>query len=198
MVMKRALDKWVGIGVGAALLVFGSAAIAGPTSEWNYIGDFQAAVSTEGLATKHFESATGLGTNFDSASWNGATSTASTLTLDAQTAAATDTNSDVRRRALAASSDAGNSSPVVGSTASLDLTLWNFINSVRAQQTNNQFIQLKTAATNIDITLNDIPAPVPLPQASWLFAGGLAALVIARRIARRTRAGTTSTTFVAA
>ena len=194
MDMKRTLNKWVDFAVGVGLLALGSTAIAGPTSEWRYIGDFQAATSHDGLATKHFESATGLATNFGASTWNDGSSAASSsaLTLDAQTAAATDASSastDSLRRALSATTDTGSTAAVVGSPASVQLTLWNFVDNIRAQQTANQFVQLRTAAANIDYTLNDAPAPVPLPRAFWLFAGGLQVLSIARRFLRRARTG---------
>ncbi len=201
MDMMRALNKWIGIGVGVGLLAFGSAASAGPTSEWHDIGEFQQAVPHDGFATKRFESAAGLATNFGASAWDEGSSEAatSTLTLDAQTAAATESSTDERRRVLASASisDTSTTSVVAGSPASVQLTLWNFINNIRAQQTNNQFVQLQTAAANIDFTINNIAA-VPLPRAFWLFAGGIAALAIARRFARRARAGDAARALVAA
>ncbi len=181
------------LAIAAVLMALGSAAIASPTSEWHYIGEFQSAVSTSGLATGPFQDTAGLGTRFDASSWDAGsaasrTSNASALTLDAQTtAAATDASTaaaDERRRALASSTNASNTSPVTGSPAALELTLWNFINSIRAQQVSNPFVQLQTASANIDYTINSVPAPVPLPPALWLFAGGLAALAIGRFLVR--------------
>ena len=178
------------LAIAAALMALGSAAIASPTSEWHYIGEFQPATSTTGLATGPFQNTSSLGTSFDSSSWDGAsassrTSSVSALTLAAQTAAAaTDASTasaNERRHALASSA---NTSPVVGSPAALELTLWNFINSIRAQQVSNPFVQLQTASANIDYTINAVPAPVPLPPALWLFAGGLAALAIGRFLVR--------------
>lgn len=175
--------------VALALMAAASAAIAGPASEWQYIGEFQPATSNSGLATGSFQSTAGLGTHFDSSSWSGrASSTAtsrSVLSLDAQTAAAADASAvavDERRHALAS---VANASPVVGSPASLELTLLNFINSIRAQQVGNPFVQLQTAAENIDITINDVPAPVPLPTGFWLFAAGLAAALVTRIFIRK-------------
>jgi hypothetical protein len=180
--MNRSSTKQFAI--AAALTALGSAALASPTSEWRYIGDFQPAASNAGLASGGFQNANGLGTNFDASSWNGNGTGSSALTLDAQTSAASADASaaatDERRRALSSSSD----SPAVGSTASVELTLWNFVNSIRAQQAGNPFVQLQTAASNIDWTINSVPAPVPLPPAAWLFAGGLAALAIGRVVAR--------------
>ena len=177
--------------VATALMALASAALASPTSEWHYIGDFQPAASKTGLATSAFQNTAGLGTNFDSSSWDGGSShaaQASALTLDAQTdAAASDASSasaDERRRALSSSVDTSNTSPVVGSPAALELTLWNFINSIRAQQVSNPFVQLQTTSANIDLTINSVPAPVPLPPALWLFGGGLVALVIVRFLLR--------------
>ena len=165
--------------VALALMAAASAAIAGPASEWQYIGDFQPATSKAGLSTGSFQSTAGLGTHFDSSSWSSRPSTpASVLSLDAQTAAVA---VDERRHVLASVASV---SPVVGSPASLELTLLNFINSIRAQQVGNPFVQLQTAATNIDITINDVPAPVPLPTAFWLFAAGLAAALAVRLAAR--------------
>ena len=179
------------LAVAVALMAFGSSALASPTSEWQYIGDFQAATSKAGLATNAFQSAAGLGTHFDSSSWDAGASharSASALTLDAQTAAAASdastASADERRRALSNAVDTSNTSPVVGSPAALELTLWNFINSIRAQQVSNPFVQLQTASANIDYTINSVPAPVPLPPALWLFAGGLAALAIGRFLLR--------------
>ncbi len=194
---NRSLNRRVEVAIAAVLLASGSTALAGPTSEWRYIGDFQAALPASGLATGPFQSTAGLGSNFDSSSWNGGSASAkaasvSTLTLDAQTAAATDASTasaDTRRHALASSLATSNTAPVIGSPAALDLTLWNFIANIRAQQAGNPFIQLRTNAANIDYTLNDVPAPVPLPPTFWLFAGGLGALSLARLFARRKGAG---------
>ena len=189
--MNRSLNKQ--FAVAAALAALASSALASPTSEWHYIGDFQSATSKTGLATGPFQNTAGLGTHFDASSWDGGSASAqagnaSALTLDAQTAAAasdaSSASADERRRALASSADSSNTSPVVGSPAALELTLWNFINSIRAQQVSNPFVQLQTASANIDFTLNAVPAPVPLPPTSWLFAGGLAALSIARFLVR--------------
>ena len=180
--MNRSSKKQVAIAL--ALMAVASAAIAGPTSEWQYIGEFQPATSNAGLATGPFQNTAGRGTHCDASSWSsGISSTAtnrSVLSLDAQTAAAADDS----RRALAS---VASSAPVVGSPASLELTLLNFIDSIRAQQVSNPFVQLQTASANIDYTINDVPAPVPLPPASWLFAAGLAALSIGR-LARRGKA----------
>jgi hypothetical protein len=191
--MMRRLNMQVEWTVAAVLLVLASAANAGPTSEWRYIDEFQPAVSTAGLATTRFQAAGGLGASFDTSSWNRGTGSAadastSLLTLDAQTAAAstaqTSVGSDGRMRVLAASSTPSNTSPVVGSPAALDLTLWNFIRNIRAQQLGNPFTTLQTSSANIDYTLNAVPAPVPLPPASWLFAAGIAALVGGRLLLR--------------
>ncbi len=190
--------------MAVGLLGAASAAYAGPASEWRYIGEFQPAAATTGLATVPFQSAGGLGTKFDAAPWSGdsgSARTASALTLDAQTAAATDASTvsaDTRLHALATSSTASNTSPVTGSPAALDLTLWNFITNIRSQQASNPFVQLRTNAANIDYTLNDVPAPVPIPPAFWLFAGGLAVLVGARRFMRRTGTRNTARMLVAA
>lgn len=179
------------LAVAAALGALASSALAGPTSEWRYIGEFQPEASTAGLATGPFQSAAGLGTHFDASSWDGGSAAsprtrASALTLDAQTAAAaTDASvaaADERRHALDSSMVAR--SPVVGSPAAVELTLWNFINSIRAQQVGNAFVQLQATAANIDYTINGVPAPVPLPPAQWLFAGGLAVLTLARLLVR--------------
>ena len=193
MPMIRKLNKHVRCGAAVVAMTACATAFAGPTSEWRYIGDFQAAASTKGLATGRFESASGLGTRFDSSAWNSGSSAAaaggdSALTLAAQTAAASAdagiAPSNERRRALSASTLASTSSPVTGSPAAVDLTLWNFIANIRAQQVSNPFVQLRTNAENIDITLNDLPPPVPIPPAFWLFGAGLAALLVARSLAR--------------
>ena len=187
--MNRRLNKRAQAGLAIALMVAGSAAVAGPTSEWRYIGDFQSPVSTAGLATAPFQSAAGLGTNFGSSEWSsGSSSSASALTLDAQTAAASsDASSGQRMRVLSASTPVSNTSPVVGSPAALELTLWNFIANIRAQQVSNPFVQLQTSAANIDLTINNVPAAVPLPPAVLLFGAGLAALWIGRLLARGPR-----------
>ena len=184
--MNRISNK--SFAIALASMVGASTAIAGPASEWQYIGEFQPATSSTGLATGPFQSTAGLGTHFDASSWSGSASSTATsrsvLSLDAQTAAAVDASAvavDERRHALAS---VANASPVVGSPASLELTLLNFINSIRAQQVGNPFVQLQTAATNIDITINDVPAPVPLPAGSWLFGAGLAAAWVMRRVIR--------------
>ena len=185
------MKKRLALAAAGALVGVAGAAHAGPTSEWSSIDEFQHVASTKGLATERFQSEAGLGTTFDASSWSTSTTKSSTsaMTLDVQTAAATADASTVstsgRKRALAASTTPSNTAPVVGSPASVDLTLWNFISSIRSQQLGNPFITLQTSAANIDYTLNAVPAPVPLPPAAWLFAGGLAALAIARSIKRR-------------
>ncbi len=194
--MNRALKRRIDSVVVAGLLASATAAVAGPTSEWRYIGEFQPATSTAGLSTQAFQDRAGLGTRFDSSAWDGAstvpTASASALTLDAQTAAASDAStasSSERKRVQSASSGVSNTSPVVGSPAALDLTLWNFIASVKAQQVGNPFVQLQTSAANIDYTLNGVPAPVPIPPAFWLFGCGVAGMLSGRFLARRTRGG---------
>ena len=191
--------------IASALMALASVAFASPTSEWRYIGEFQPTTSKAGLATEAFQNAAGLGTNFDSSSWDGGSSraaSASALTLDAQTAAAASDASTAsdgeRRRALSSAADTSNTSPVVGSPAALELTLWNFINSIRAQQVSNPFVQLQTASANIDLTINSVPAPVPLPPAMWLFAGGLAALAIGRFLVRGKPSSDSTRAFAAA
>ena len=187
--MKRAFQFRIVSAFVVVAMTAASAAVASPTSEWRYIGEFQPAVSSAGLSTQRFQSAAGLGTRFDSSAWNGGSNavrstTSSALTLDAQTTAAADSataDPGERRRALGASTPTSNTSPVVGSPAALDLTLWNFVTSIKAQQVGNSFVQLQTSAANIDYTLNGVPAPVPIPKSFWLFAGGLAALAFARR-----------------
>jgi hypothetical protein len=190
MNMNLGLNRRVQIGVAIASMTIGSVAIAGPTSEWRYISDFQPAVSKAGLASTPFQSATGLGTNFGSSEWSSNTvaSSASALTLDAQTAAASgDASGGLRMRALEASIPVSNVAPVIGSPAALQLTLWNFVNNIRAQQVGDPFVQLQTSAANIDYTLNGVVAAVPLPPAAGLFGAGLAALAMGRLFARRTR-----------
>lgn len=190
MDMNRSLNKRAELAIAIALMTVGSAAIAGPASEWRYIGDFQPTASTAGLSTTPFQSASGLGTNFGSSEWgSGSSSSAAALTLEAQTAAAsTDDSSGQRMRALSASTTTSNTSPVVGSPAALDLTLWNFITNIRAQQVSDPFVQLQTSAANIDYTINGVPAPVPLPPAFWLFGAGLAALAVGRFMPRKLHA----------
>lgn len=188
--MNRSMKKRLALAAAGALVAAAGAAHAGPTSEWSSIGEFQHVASTKGLATAGLQNTTGLGTNFDSSSWSASTSTApAALTLDAQTAAATTdasaASTSERKRALAASTTPSNTAPVVGSPASVNLTLWNFISSIRAQQVSNPFVTLQASAENIDLTLNAVPAPVPLPPAAWLFGAGLAALVIACALTRR-------------
>lgn len=187
--MNRRLNKCARAGLAGALMVAASVAVAGPSSEWHYIGDFQAPVSTAGLATAPFQGAAGLGTNFGASEWSsGASSSASALTLDAQAASASDAAGGERMRVLAAPPPASNAAPVVGSPAALELTLWNFIANIRAQQASNPFVQLQTSAANIDYTINNVPAPVPLPPAALLFGAGLALLCLARLLPRGTRA----------
>jgi len=177
--MNRSLNKPVRAGVAVASMAIASVAFAAPTSEWQYIGEFQSRVSTQGLATQAFQSPAGLATAFEPAS---------TLTLDAQAAAAAaDAMASERRRALSASVES-NAAPVVGSPAALNLTLWNFITNIRAQQVSNPFVQLRTSAASIDYTINNVPAPVPLPPAAWLFGIGLAVLGVARLCTRGERA----------
>ncbi len=191
---KRGSRSAIGIGVAAGLFAFQSMAVAAPTSEWRDVGAFQAAVSTSGLSTGPFQSTTGLGTTFDSSSFDGSgtSAVASDSALAAQTAevaAASPASTDQRRRALASPAETSNTSPVVGSAASLQLTLWNFVSNIRAQQAGDQFVQLQTASANIDYTLNGVPAPVPVPPAFWLFGCGLAGLLTGYRRLRRKGSG---------
>jgi hypothetical protein len=175
----------VRIGAIAMMAAGCSAVAASPVSEWRYIGGFQSATSTSGLAATGFQDAHGLATQFDASSWTadsgGSAVQAAPLTLADQTAQAA---TDGRERAMSASVTA-NTSPVVGTPAALDLTLWNFIANIRAQQVGDQFVTLRTSSANIDYTLNGMPPPVPLPASSWLFLAGLGAWVVLRSAMRR-------------
>lgn len=178
------VNKYIECGVIAALTVMSSEALASPTSEWRYLGEFQSDLSAAGLSSKPFQNATGLATRFDSGGGSSDTSDRSnaasaSFTLDSQTTLAVAASSDAaapadRMRALSITTDAGNTSAALGSTAVLQLTLWNFINNVRAQQVGNQFQSLMASSANIDYTINGLPpSPTPLPPSSWLFLGGL-------------------------
>ena len=150
----------------AALTALSSAAFAGPTSEWRYVGEFQGALSAPGLSHAPFQNTAGLATRFDadgSGDSSGRTNVASTsFTLDGQAAQAVAAGGDAaasseRMRALSAATEATDASATLGSSAVLQLTLWNFINNVRAQQTGNQFQSLMTSSANIDYTINGLP-----------------------------------------
>lgn len=159
--------------MAAALLACAFAADAGPLSEWRDIGDFQQKASAAGLATT-FQDTQGLATGFEAAD------ASSDFTLAGETA---DAASQSVNRARVQSS----SLPATGSIAPVNASLWNFIWNVRAQQTGNQFMALETSSTNIDITLNNVPAAVPLPGALWLFVAGLAGFGALRAFAVRGR-----------
>jgi hypothetical protein len=58
-------------------------------------------------------------------------------------------------------------------TSSAQLTLWNFISNIRAQQEGLHFERTQTSAASIEYTLL-APATVPLPPSLWLLVmGGL-------------------------
>jgi hypothetical protein len=160
-------------GVAAALLACAFAANAAPLSEWRDIGDFQQKASASGLATT-FQDTQGLATGFD------AGDASSDFTLAGQTADAASQSSGKARVQSAALSDTGSIAPV-------NASLWNFIWNVRAQQTGDQFMALETSSTNIDITLNNVPAAVPLPDSFWLFVAGVAGFGVFRAFVVRGR-----------
>jgi len=188
-------NKYIECGLIAALAAVCSAASAAPNSEWRDLGEFQGKLVATGLPATAFGNAAGLATQFDAGSGFGDASgraqvASAALTLDAQTAqtvaASSDPAGDSRRaRALAVTSD----TTTLGSAAAVQLTLWNLVTDVRAQQTGNQFQSLVASSTNIDVTLNDIPAPVPLPPAGWLFLGGLGVLAAMQWRVRRAPRG---------
>lgn len=187
------MNKYIRGGVIAALTVLSSAAFAAPTSEWGYVGAFQGSLSAPGMSSTAFQNASGLATRFDSGNGlddgSGRSTVASaSFTLDSQTTQAVAASSDAasdRERALSVTTSPGGTVATVGSAAALQLTLWNFINNVRAQQVGNQFQSLMASSANIDYTINGVPAPTPLPAASWLFLGGLAILAALQWHVRR-------------
>jgi hypothetical protein len=177
------VNKYIRDGAIAALAALSSAAFAGPTSEWRYLGEFQSSLSAPGLSPTPFQNAAGLATHFDVIGSGDTSSRANaasaSFTLDSQATQAVAASADAaasseRRRALSATTDSVSTSSSLGSTAVLQLTLWNFINNVRAQQTGNEFQSLMASAANIDYTINGLPpSPTPLPETSWLFLCGL-------------------------
>ena len=58
------------------------------------------------------------------------------------------------------------------SSGGFELTLWNFIANIRAQQLGEHFELLQTSVASIDYTLGPVLAPVPLPAGVWLFVVG--------------------------
>lgn len=187
------VNKYIECGLIAALAALSTASIAAPTADWGVADGFQGNLSAPGLSATPFQDGAGLATRFDagnglSGGSSRAKTAASAFTLDSQTAQAIAASSDAttasgRMRAL--SETTGGAATAVGSTAALQLTLWNFINNVRAQQVGNQFQSLMTSAANIDYTINGVPAPTPLPASSWLFLGGVVALGAMRWRVRR-------------
>jgi len=83
---------------------------------------------------------------------------------------------DSRRQAAA--SQGADSLGSLGLSGSLDVTLWNFIVNIRAQQQGNHFQFLQSNASSIQYTLGVPRSYVPLPPSSWLFLGGIAALAM--------------------
>jgi hypothetical protein len=75
----------------------------------------------------------------------------------------------------------------------LDLTIWNFIATVHAQQQARPFAVLQSQTTTLTLAVPAAVAPVPLPGALWLFVMGLLGLVGSRlglgRNGRTTKAG---------
>jgi hypothetical protein len=65
---------------------------------------------------------------------------------------------------------------VVTSGNPFQLTLWNFIASIQAQQQSDYFELAQAQATTIDYTLQNSPPPVPLPASAGLFLLGLVGL----------------------
>jgi hypothetical protein len=189
------VNKYIRCGAIVALAAVCSAASAAPNSEWRDLGEFQGKLAANGLSGMAFGNASGLATQFDAGNGFGDSSgrarvASAALTLDGQTAqavAATSQSADDSRRAhaLAITSD----TTTLGSAAAVQLTLWNFVANVRAQQTGNQFQSLVATSSNIDITLNGVPAPVPLPPAGWLFLGGLGLLAAMQWRVRRAPRG---------
>ncbi len=174
------VNKYIGCGWIVALAAACSAASAAPST----------GLAASGLSGTGLDSASGLATQFDSGSGLDdsltqvrAASTA--FTLDGQTAQAVADSSatadDTRRVQAFATSD----TTAVSSAAALQLTLWNFVTNVRAQQSGNQFQSLEAASANIDHTINGVPAEVPLPPASWLFLGGFGMLAALQWRVRR-------------
>ena len=73
-----------------------------------------------------------------------------------------------------------------------ELSLWNFVVSIRAQQNNLPLLVANTNLANVGFNLGSNAAAVPLPAAGWLFCSGLAALVGTAWRRRRAGAGLTA------
>jgi len=87
---------------------------------------------------------------------------------------------------------AGHAVPLGAGNASLfELTLWNFIGGIRAQQRSDYFQVAQTLTTTLRNTIQSggqVPA-VPLPPAAWLFPAGLVAIFGLRRLSAARRIG---------
>jgi hypothetical protein len=64
-----------------------------------------------------------------------------------------------------------------GQGADFDLTIWNFIATVKAQQQVKPFAVLQSQTTTLKLAVPAAVAPVPLPGAAWLFVVGLLGLL---------------------
>jgi hypothetical protein len=63
-----------------------------------------------------------------------------------------------------------------------ELTLWNFITTIRAQQNGQTMLTARGNMATIEYVLGGAATTVvPLPAAGWLFLSGLAALALLRR-----------------
>ncbi|MBV8663685.1 MAG: hypothetical protein JO107_11335 [Hyphomicrobiales bacterium] len=155
--------------VAAGVLASG-AAMAGATSEWSYIGQFQQA----GGLSSAFNNSGGLSASFGNAAGlsTRAQAQGASFTLDA---------------AVANASAGSSTTPItfpsdtIASSAVLQGTLWSFVSDVRSQQTGNAFVAATQSASVMAFTLEGQIPTVPLPSPAWLLAAGAACLLVLQR-----------------